>query len=161
MQAHYDVVKLAFRPNGVAAALPRIERALASSTNAGTLLAVLVAEIGELNQVLILHAIDAPGAPLATRDARQRRGDLFARSPTRSSAPAHRRSHRSRSCRRSKRDGTARSTRCASTRSGAARFRRYSAAWEPALPARIALSPIVTAAYALDGEQPRMMHIWP
>ena len=34
------------------------------------------------------------------------------------------------------------------------------AAWEPALPARLKISPIVTAMYALDGE-PRMTHIWP
>ena len=34
------------------------------------------------------------------------------------------------------------------------------AAWEPALPARLKISPIITAMYALDGE-PRMTHIWP
>jgi NIPSNAP len=33
-------------------------------------------------------------------------------------------------------------------------------AWKPALPARLKISPIVTAMYALDGE-PRMTHIWP
>ena len=34
------------------------------------------------------------------------------------------------------------------------------AAWEPALPPRLKISPIITAMYALDGE-PRMTHIWP
>ena len=34
------------------------------------------------------------------------------------------------------------------------------AAWEPALPARLKISPIITAMYALDGA-PRMTHIWP
>ena len=76
MATHYDVTKLTFRPNGVAPALPLIERAL-SGAAAGQLLAVLVAEIGTLNQVLIVHALDAAGAALASGDARQRRGDLF------------------------------------------------------------------------------------
>jgi hypothetical protein len=160
MQAHYDVVKLTFRPNGVAAALPRIERALASGTNAGALRAVFVAEIGELNQVLIVHAIDAPGAPLAMRDARQRRGDLFgvadevvgASASTFASFPFV-------PAIEAGRYGPVYEVREYAIKSGS--LPALLAAWEPALPARIAMSPIVTAAYALDGEQPRMMHIWP
>lgn len=35
------------------------------------------------------------------------------------------------------------------------------AAWEGALPKRIARSPLAGAMYAIDGDTPRYMHIWP
>jgi len=35
MQAHDDVTKLAFRPNGVGPALPHLKRALASGASGG------------------------------------------------------------------------------------------------------------------------------
>lgn len=160
MQAHYDVTKLTFRPNGVAPALPHIERALSADTAAGRLLGVFVAEFGALNQVLILHALEDAGGALASRDARQRRGDLFgvsdqliaASSSTFASFPFV------------PAISTGRPGPVFEVREYGIRFGALPAlldAWKAAIPARVAMSPMLTAAYALDGDQPRMMHIWP
>lgn len=159
MQAHYDVTKLTFRPNGVAPALPHIERAL-SGAAAGRLLAVLVAEIGALNQLLIIHALDAAGAALASRDARQRRGDLFGVSDQLTDASASTfASFPFVPAMNPGRFGPVFEVREYGIKFGA--LPALLTAWEAALPARLALSPMLTAAYALDGDQPRMMHVWP
>ena len=160
MQAHYDVTKLTFRPNGVGPALPHIERALSAGAAAGQLLGVLVAEIGTLNQVLILHALDDAGAGLASRDARQRRGDLFgvsdqlidASTSTFASFPFV-------PAMKTGRFGPVFEVREYGLKFGA--LPALLAAWEGALPARVEVSPMLTAAYAIDGAQPRMMHVWP
>ncbi len=159
MQTHYDVTKLTFRPNGVGPALPHIERALPSAAG-GTLLAVLVAEIGTLNQVLILHALDGAGSALAARDARQRRGDLFgvsdqlidASSSTFASFPFV-------PPMQPGRFGPVFELREYGIKFGA--LPALLQTWEAAVPARVAMSPLLTAAYAIDGDQPRMMHLWP
>lgn len=160
MQAHYDITKLVFRPNGVGAALPHIERALSGGAAGGTLLAVLIAEIGVLNQVLILHRIEQPGSSLGARDARQRRGDLFgvsdqlidASSSTFASFPFV-------PAITPGRYGPVFEVREYGIKFGA--LPKLLEAWEGALPGRLAISPMLTAAYALDGEQPRMLHMWP
>src|SRR5687768_12049102 len=63
MQAHYEVTRLAFRPGGVPAALPAIERAFTSGETRGRLLAVLTSDIGTLNEVLIVQSLDVASAP--------------------------------------------------------------------------------------------------
>ena len=160
MPAHYDVTKLTFRPNGVGPALPSIERALSTDAAAGTLLGVFVAEIGMLNQVLIVHALDDAGVALASRDTRRRRDDLFgvsdqlidANASTFASFPFV-------PAMKTGRFGPVFEVREYGIKFGA--LPALLAAWETALPARLELSPMLTAAYALDGDQPRMMHVWP
>jgi len=160
MQTHYDVTKLTFRPNGVAPALPHIERALSAGAAAERLLAVLVAEIGTLNQVLIFHALDDTGAALASRDARQRRGDLFGVSDRLTDASASTFvSFPFVPAMNPGRFGPVFEVREYGIKFGA--LPALLKAWEAALPARIEMSPVLTAAYAIDGDQPRMMHVWP
>lgn len=160
MQACYDVTKLTFRPNGVGPALPGIERALDAGAAAGRLIGVLVAEIGALNQVLILHAHDDAAAALASRDARQRRGDLFGVSDQLVDASASTfASFPFVPAMTPGRFGPVFEVREYGIKPGA--LPALLAAWEAAVPARVALSPLLTAAYALDGDQPRMMHVWP
>lgn len=160
MPVYYDLTRLAFRPNGAGAALPSIERALSQQGAGARLLGVFVAEIGTLNEVAILQAVDDVGKVMAARDARVASGDLYGVSdqllgarvstyvsfpflppmPTGKFGPVY-------------------------------EFREYDikfgalpkllAAWEAAVPGRVELSPMLTAAYALDGDQPRMLHIWP
>jgi len=160
MQAHYDISRLAFRPGSVPAALPALERALAPGGADGRLLAVLVSEIGTLNEVLIVHALaDARGA-FAARDARLRRGDLFgvgdalveASSATFASFPFV-------PPMQAGRYGPVFELREYTIRPQG--LPRALAAWESALPARLAISPLLTVAYALEGVQPRMLHLWP
>jgi hypothetical protein len=160
MQAHYDVTRLAFRPNGVPPALARIERALQRAADGTRLVGAFIAEIGALNEVLILHALDAPAAPLRMREERVRGGDLFgvsedlvgASSFTFASFPfvppiA------------AGRYGPYYELREYDVKPGA--LPRLLAAWEAALPPRLEMSPLLAAAYALDGAQPRMLHLWP
>ena len=159
MPQHYEISRLTFRPNGIGAALPTIERSLAGANVPGRLAAVWTSELGALNEVMIVHAIDDAGAALAFRDARARQGDIFGvgdqlvgfSSSTYASFPT-----------------------VAAMPSGqygpAFEVREYDikptalpallAAWEAALPGRIKLSPLITAAYGLDGAQPKIMHIW-
>ena len=160
MQAHYEITRLAFRPNGVGAALPAIERNLSGDGVHGKLTAVLIAEIGTLNEVMIVHTLDDAAKAQAARDARVRSGNLF---------------------------GVGDQVVAASSASFASfpslppmptgrygpifEVREYTIkpqalaplldAWAGALPARQAMSPILTAAYALDGDMPRMLHVWP
>lgn len=152
MQAHYAITRLAFRPGGVPSALPAIERALASEQGGGTLLAVLVSEIGALNEVLILHALDDAGA-LRTGTLAEVSDQLVEASTARFAsfpfvAPM----------------GVGRYGPVFEVRDYAIRPQRLPellAAWKAALPARLALSPLLLAAYALDGVQPRILHLWP
>lgn len=160
MQACYDVTKLTFRPNAVGPALPIIERALGAGAAAGRLIGVLVAEIGALNQVLILHALDDTAAALASRDARLRRGDLFGVSDQLVEASASTfASFPFLPAIVPGRFGPFFEVREYGIKSDA--LPALLAAWEAAVPARVGFSPLLAAAYALDGDQPRMMHVWP
>lgn len=160
MQAHYEISRLTFRPNGVPPVLPRIERALANPAAGVRLLGVLIAEIGALNEVMIVHALDEPGSVLAARDARLRRGDVYGVSDelvefstaTFASFPFV-------APMSPGRHGPVYEVREYAIKHGA--LPALLSAWEAALPARLAMSPMLTAAYALDGAQPRMLHVWP
>lgn len=151
MQAHYEITRLAFRPGGVPSALPAIERALAS-TGSGALLAVLLSEIGTLNEVLIVHALDGAGGERSSRLA-EVSDQLVETSTARFAsfpfvAPMQ-----------AGRYGPMFELREYTIRPQ--RLPELLNAWEASLPARLALSPLLIAAYALDGVQPRMLHLWP
>lgn len=152
MQAHYDIIRLAFRPGSVPAALPAIERAVMAGQTRDRLLAVLTIDIGILNEVLIVQTPEAGGAP-RNSEPLHFGGHLVEMSTGRfASFPF-----------------------VAPLKTGSVgpvfELREYTlrphrlpdllAAWKVALPARVALSPIAFAAYALDGVQPRVLHLWP
>ena len=160
MQAHYEFTRLAFRPGGVPAALPAIERALASGDAGSRLLAVLVSEVGVLNEILIVQALDGAAGLVASRDARQRGADCFGVADTAiESSAATFASFPFVPPMTPGRFGPVFELREYTIRP--AGLPRALAAWEAALPARLALSPLLTVAYALDGVQPRMVHLWP
>ena len=159
MSIHYELTRLAFRANGVPAALPRLERALATPAAGTRLLGAFVAEIGPLNEVTLLHALETPSAPLEARDARLRAGDLYgvaddlveACATTLASfpfAPAA----------RPGRVGPVFELREYTVKPGG--LPALLSAWEARLPARLELSTLVMAAYAIDGVQPRIAHLW-
>ena len=159
MPAHYEITRLAFRPNGVAPALPAIERGL-SEDAPGKLAAVLIAEIGALNEVMIIHTVEDAAKAHAARAARVRNGNpfgvgdqlvgawstLYASFPSLPPMPAGR-------------HGPVFEVREYTIKPQA--LGKLIDAWTSALPARLAMSPIVTAAYAVDGEFPRIFHVWP
>ena len=160
MHAHYEFTRLTLRPGSVPAALPAIERALASGDTGTRLLAVLVSEIGVLNEILIVHALDGAAALVASRDARQRGADCFGAADTAiETSTATFASFPFVPPMTPGRFGPVFELREYTIRS--AGLPKALAAWEAALPARLALSPLLTVAYALDGVQPRMVHLWP
>ena len=152
MQAHYEITRLGFRPGGVPGALPTIERALAAEERSARLIAVLISEIGTLNEVLIMHAKEGGGAP--HRGELQNVSDqlLEASTATFASFPFVAPIEVGRY-------GPVFELREYTIRPQ--RLPELLAAWKAALPARLALSPLATAAYALDGVQPRILHLWP
>lgn len=157
---HLELVTLSIRTATAAAALQGIERATSAHRGAGTLCGVWTSEIGTLNRILILRAFDAADALLAERARIIEAGDFFGASeqlvdctfetwaPYPFVTPA-----------------------LAGAFGNLYEIRVYGikptgmrptlAAWEAAIPARVKLSPIVVAAYALDGATPRMLHICP
>ena len=155
-----EVATLSIRTATIAAALQGIERYAGQQRGPGTLCAVWTAEIGGLNRILIVRAFDGRDDLLAERARIVESGDFFGASeqmidctfetwaPFPFVTP--------------KLDGEF---------GGVYEFRVYGvkptgirptlAAWEAAAPGRTRLSPIVLAAYALDGATPRIMHACP
>jgi len=154
----YELTRLTVRPASIA--VPALQKALASDPIPGRLLGAWMSEIGTLNQVVLLHAVDDPGASRAARAARSEKGDLFGHNEV---ALAH------------SVETFAGFPGLAAPPAGRLgpvyELREYTlvpdglagtlAAWQAALPARLAISPLVIAAYALEGVQPRIFHIWP
>jgi hypothetical protein len=152
MQAHYEIIRLAFRPGSVPAALPAIERAVTAGETRERLLAVLTSDIGTLNEVLIVQALDAGGA---SRNANfSHVGDQLVEMSTGRFA-----SFPFVAPLKTGRVGPVFELREYKIRPH--RLPDLLAAWEVALPARLAFSPLAFAAYALDGVQPRVLHLWP
>lgn len=155
-----EVATLSIRTATAAAALQGIERHAAQAGSKGTLCAVWTAEIGTLNRILIVRAFDEHDDLLAERARIVESGDFFGASgelvdctfETWAPFPFV-------------------TPRLAGEFGGVYEFRVYGvkpagirptlAAWEAAVPPRTRLSPIVMAAYALDGATPRIMHACP
>lgn len=155
-----ELATLSIRTATAAAALQGIERYMARYTGAGTLAGVWTAEIGGLNRILMLRSFDGTDDLLDERARVIESGDFFGASgelvdctfetwapypfvkPQLSGAL-----------------GAFYEVRVYGIKP--AGMRPTLAAWEAAIPARVKLSPIVVAAYALDGATPRMLHVCP
>ena len=156
---HYDVTRITVRPATAGKALPLLGAWLESRSK-GRPLACWYSELGALNEVLLLRGYEDGVALAADREAAARSADPFGIAefttgvetdtwvPFPFVAPIapgevgpffEVRTYRLRP------DGLA------STLEN----------WEKALPARLALSPLVTAMYSVSGAVPRFMHVWP
>ena len=155
-----ELATLSIRTATAAAALQGIEQYLAQYTGAATLAGVWTAEIGGLNRILMLRSFDGTDDLFDERARVIESGDFFGASgelvdctfetwvpypfvkPQLSGAL-----------------GAFYEVRVYGIKPGG--MRPTLAAWEAAIPARVKLSPIVVAAYALDGATPRMLHVCP
>lgn len=155
-----ELATLSIRTATGAAALQRIERYAAQDRGVGTLCGVWTAEIGTLNRILLLRSFEAPEALYEARARAIESGDFFGASEwlvdctfeTWAPFPFVK-------------------PQLAGAFGAFYEMRVYAmkpagmqatlAAWEVAIPPRTKLSPIVVAAYALDGVTPRMLHICP
>lgn len=155
-----ELATLSIRTSTAAAALQGIERYSAQDKGAGTLCGVWTAEIGALNRILLLRSFDASDALYEARARVIESGDFFGASgelvdctfetwapypfvkPQLSGA-----------------FGAFYEVRVYAIKP--AGMRPTLDAWAAAIPARMKLSPIVVAAYALDGLTPRILHVCP
>ena len=155
-----ELATLSIRTATPAAALQGIERYAGQHKGPGAFAGVWTAEIGTLNRILVLRSFDAQDELFAERARIVESGDFFGASdqlvdctfetwapypfvkPQLAGA-----------------FGAFYEVRIYGIRP--AGMRPTLAAWEAAVPARTKLSPIVVAAYALDGATPRMLHVCP
>jgi hypothetical protein len=157
---HYDLTLITVRPGTHGKALPGVEAWLKANKGQGEFLACLYSEIGALNQILLLHGYEDPGALVADRD-RQARGDgtlgasEFAVSVNRDiytpfpmATPMKAGQH-----------GPIYEVRTYQLRP--ASLTPTIEAWKVAVPDRVKLSPMLAAMYTLSGASPRFVHIWP
>ena len=156
----YDVATLDFQIGKVPAALERIREVVTGKSRRGRLLGCWIAEIGELNQVMIISGYDNDAHLLEDRDAAILGGnpfgvaefltdmsfDTFVQMPF---LPALERGAH----------GPVYEVRIYRFKpSGVA---PTIALWQDTLGERGKLSPLLAAMYGLDGVVPRFMHIWP
>jgi hypothetical protein len=156
----YDVTIITVKPNTHSKALPPLEQWLKANPRRGEFLACLASDIGDVNQILLLHHYANEADLAADRDAVARDANPF---------------------------GCLELTERRSTNTFQQfpflaplkpgnygpifEVRTYLlkptglpptiAAWEKAAPARQKLSPILAAMYSVTGEVTRFMHIWP
>lgn len=155
----YEIVTLTMRLGKAGSALARIEAALKADEAHGTLLGCWASEIGTLNQIILLRGFTdeaelrrerermlASGNPFGCgEDILEVSFDSYAPFPFLPPvAPG--------------RYGAVYEIRTYMLKQGG--VPATIAAWQAAVPARIELSPLVIAMYALDGP-PRFTHIWP
>jgi len=155
----YDVTIITVKPNTHGKALPPLEQWLKANPRKGEFLACLACEIGNLNQILLLHHYTSEADLAADRDAVAkdadpfgcldltvgRSTDTFVQFPfLPPSSP-----------------GSTAGLRGAHLSAQADRPAADHRAWEKAAPARQKLSPILAAMYSVAGEVTRFMHIWP
>jgi hypothetical protein len=155
-----ELATLSIRTATAAAALQSIERYAAREKAAGALCGVWTAEIGALNRILLLRSFDAPDALYEARARAIESGDFFGVggelvdctfetwAPYPFVKPQLAGAF-----------GSFYEVRVYAMKP--AGMRPTLDAWEVAIPPRTKLSPIVVAAYALDGVTPRMLHICP
>jgi hypothetical protein len=156
----YEVATLNFEIGKVPAALDRIREATESPKRRGRLLACWIAEIGELNQVLLISSYDNDAHLVEDRDATILGGnpfgvgeflsglslDTFVQMPfVEALQPgAH---------------GPFYEVRLYKFRPGG--VAPTIALWKESVGPRTALSPLLAAMYGIDGAASRFMHIWP
>ena len=155
-----ELATLSIRTGTAAAAVQGIERYTNQYKSSGKPAGVWTAEIGGLNRILVLRSFDACDELFSERARTIESGDYFGASDelvdctleTWSPYPFVK-------------------PQLAGAFGAFYEVRIYGikptgmrptlAAWEAAIPARIKLSPIIVAAYALDGATPRMLHVCP
>jgi hypothetical protein len=155
----YEIANFTFPLGAVPKALPRIDTYM-QGAGRGTLRACFVAEIGALNEAMVIREFADDAQRLAERERINVEGNPFgigdlingmtiethtlfpflAPIASGESGPFF-----------EVRTYTLRSSGLAPT----------IAAWEAAVPARAKLSPLAAAMYALEGGAPRFTHIWP
>lgn len=156
----YEVATLNFQIGKVPAALDCIREAVNSPKRRGELLACWIAEIGDLNQVLIVSGYESDAYMIEDRDAMVLGGNPFGVGEFIASmsfdtymqmpflpalaAGAH---------------GPFYEIRVYQFRPGG--VAPTIALWQETIAARAALSPLLAAMYGIDGIVPRFMHIWP
>jgi len=155
----YDVTTFQLPPGRVPAAFPAIEQYFAGPEH-GTLHACWTSDIGTLNEILIIRDFKSEAQRIDERERMVRDGNAFGIGehvnamtsatftlfpflpPLAAGSP-----------------GPFFEVRTYTLRpSGLAPIL---AAWETAIPRRIERSPLTGAMYAIDGDTPRYMHIWP
>ena len=155
-----ELATLSIRTGTAAAALHGIERYMIQYTGAGTLAGVWTAEIGELNQILLLRSFAIADALFDERAGVIESGEFFGASEQLSGCTFETWSpYPFVTPQLSGVFGAFYEVRIYGIKP--AGMRPTLAAWQAAVPARVELSPIVVAAYALDGATPRMLHVCP
>jgi len=156
----YDVTIVTVKPNTHAKALPGVEQWLKANPRKGEFIGCLTCEIGDLNQIMLLHHYAADTDILADRESVAKDPNPFGCLPLI--------------------DGISTNTFVQFPFLPPIRPGQYGpvfevrtyllkptglpptiAAWEKAAPARQKLSPILAAMYSVTGEVTRFMHIWP
>jgi len=156
----YDVTIITVKPNTHGKALPPLEGWLKANPRKGEFLACLTCEIGNLNQILLLHHYNSETDLAADRDAVAkdanpfgcldlavgRSTDTFVQFPF---LPPIKPGQY----------GPIFEIRTYLMKQNG--LPPTITAWEKATPARQKLSPILAAMYSVTGEVTRFMHIWP
>ena len=156
----YDVTIITVKPNTHMKALPGVEQWLKANPRKGEFLACLATDIGDLNQIMLMHHYASEADLAADRDAvardanpygcldltEVRSTDTFHQFPflppikPGSYGPVY----------------EVRTYRLKPTG-----LMPTIAAWEKQAPKRMKLSPILAAMYSTTGEVTRFMHVWP
>jgi NIPSNAP len=154
----YDVTILTLRPGTTPRALAALQSALPQSS--GKLLACWSSDIGALNQIFIAREYASERDAAEQRDAQARNADPFGTAEFIVSIasdtyvafpfidPMQPGSH-----------GPFFEVRTYLMKPNG--LAGTIEAWRQALPARLALSPVLAAMYSVSGLMPRFMHIWP
>jgi hypothetical protein len=156
----YDVSTITVHPTAHPKQIPAIEQWLKANPRRGEFLACLVAEIGELNKVMLLHHYDSEADLAADRAGvaasanpygigemiAAMTSDTFVQFPF---LPAIKPGQY----------GPVFEVRTYSLR--ATGLQPTIAAWETAVPARAKMTPLLAAMYSTTGAVVRFMHIWP
>ena len=156
----YEFATLSIQTGTAAKVIAGVERYLDTNASRAKLFAVWTAEIGTLNQVQVVRGFETSDALHAERERMLRAGDLFGATEYLTGlsldtytafpffAPLPTGAF-----------GSVYEVRVYNIKP--AGLAPVLTAWEAAIPARVKLSPIILAAYALDGSAPRMVHICP
>jgi hypothetical protein len=156
----YDVSTITVHPTAHPKQIPALEQWLKANPRKGAFLACLVAEIGELNKVMLLHHYDSETDLAADRAGiaesanpygigemiASMTSDTFVQFPF---LPAIKPGQY----------GPVFEIRTYSLRSQG--LQPTIAAWETAVPARAKMTPLLAAMYSTTGAVVRFMHIWP
>lgn len=156
----YDLARITVHPATTGKALPSLGAWLEKTPSKGRLLACWTSEIGALNDILVLRGYEDAAAATTERDGLVRSDNPFGIAEFTAAVavdawapfpfvdpivPGEKGPFFEVRTYRLKADGLA------ATIEG----------WRKALPARLALSPLVTAVYSISGAMPRFLHIWP